>query len=151
MSPGQIIFENKYTERKPFIRAIVAIINHQTAEQTTIQKDFWIDTGFDGGIHVAQSHKGDITMIGVDPRPGPIGLAGGRSSPADRCLAYLQRIGNHEFPMPGIEVELILHGSDRHGLIGLDVLKQWIVELNGPNEFFKIRQQEISESGRNRT
>jgi len=49
-------------------------------------------------------------------------------------------------------VELILHGSSSYGLIGLDVLKQWIIELNGPNEFFKIRQlQETSESGRNRT
>jgi hypothetical protein len=149
MSPEQIISEHRYTDRKPFVRAIVAIINEQTAQQITIQKDLWIDSGFDGGIHVAQSHKSDITMIGVNPRPGPIGLAGGRSSSADRCFAYLQRIGNHEFPMPGIEVELILHGSSSYGLIGLDALKQWIIELNGPNEFFKIRQpQETSESGR---
>ena len=138
MNTDRDICEDHYTRGKPIVRAKVAVINPETLRQTTIQKDFWIDTGFDGGIHVAQSHEADITIIGVDPLKGSIGVAGGKTDPADRCLAYLQQIEDYELPMPGIEAELILHGSDRHGLLGLDILKHWTVKFDGPSELFKI-------------
>ena len=140
MSSDQHIFEGYYTYGRPYIRAKVVIINPETGRQTTIEKDFWIDTGFDGGIHVAQAHMSDITLIGISPVPGTIGVAGGRTNPAHRCLAYLQQIGDHELPMPGVEAELVLHGSDRHGLLGLEILKYWITKFEGPNEFFTITQ-----------
>jgi len=138
MSYEQHILESHYTQGKPFVSAKVVVVNPETLRQVTIQKDFWIDTGFDGGIHVAQFHKEEITMIGVDLWSGTIGVAGGASVAAHRCLAYLQQIDDHEFPMPGIEAELILQGSDRHGLLGLDILKYWIIKFDGPNQFFKI-------------
>jgi hypothetical protein len=140
MSSGQNIVEEHYTDKKPYVRARVIVVNLETGRQTAIEKDFWIDTGFDGGIHVAQSHKPDITMIGVNPVPGPISVAGGATNVAHRCLAYLQRLGDHEFPMPGIETELILHGSSRHGLIGLDILKHWIATFDGLNELLTIKE-----------
>jgi len=138
MSSEQLIFEDHYTGGKPFVKAKVVVVNPQTLRQITIQKDFWIDTGFDGGIHVAQAHKDDITMIGLDLWSGTVVVAGGRTVPTHRCLAYLQQIDDHEFPMPGIEAELVLHGTDHHGLLGLDILKHWIVGFDGPDQFFKI-------------
>jgi len=138
MSSDRHIFEGHYTQGKPYVRAKIVIVNPNTGRQAIINKDFWIDTGFDGGIHVAQFHTSDITLIGVNPVFGPIGLAGGKTSPAYHCLAYLQQIGDHEFPMPGIEAELVLHGSDRHGLLGLEILKYWTSKFDGPNEFFTI-------------
>lgn len=138
MNCGQRIFEGYYTRGRPYVRARVAVINQETGRQTTIEGDFWIDTGFDGGVHIAQIHMPDITLIGINPVLGPIGVAGGRSSPAHRCLAYLQQLGDYEFPMPGIEAELVLHGSDRHGLLGLEILKHWITKFEGPNEYFTI-------------
>lgn len=138
MSFEQRIFDGPYTHGKPYIKAKVVIVNPQTGRQTTIEKDFWIDTGFNGGIHIAQFHRWDITLIGVNPVLGPIGVAGGETRRAYRCLAYLQRIGDHEFSMPGIEAELVLHGSDRYGLLGLEILKHWTTKLDGPNEFFTI-------------
>ena len=138
MSSEQRIFEGQYIHGKPYVKAKVAIVNPQTGRQTTIEKDFWIDTGFDGGVHFAQSYISDITLIGVSPVLGPISVAGGGIRRAYRCLAYLQQIGDHKFSMPGIEAELVLHGSDRHGLLGLEILKYWITKLDGPNEFFTI-------------
>jgi len=138
MRHEQKILESHYTQGKPFVRAKIVVVNPETLRQITIQKDFWIDTGFDGGIHVAHFHKNEITMIGIALWSGTIGIAGGARATAHRCLAYLQKIEDHEFPLPGIEAELILHGSDRHGLLGLDILKHWIVEFDGPNQFFKV-------------
>ena len=138
MSFEQHIFEDHYTHGRPYVRAKVVIANPETGRQTTIEKDFWIDTGFDGGIHVAQFHMSDITLIGVSPVLGSIGVAGGKTNIAYRCLAYLQQIGDHELPMPGIESELVFHGSDRHGLLGLEILKHWTIKFDGPNKFFTI-------------
>jgi hypothetical protein len=138
MSTQRHIFAGRYTHRRPYVKARLIIINEETGRQAIIEKDFWIDTGFDGGIHIAEIHRYDITMIGVNPVPGTIGVAGGRSELANRCFAYLQQIGDYEFPMPGIEVELILHGSASHGLIGLEVLRNWVIKFDGQNEFFTI-------------
>ena len=138
MNSDPDICEDHYTQGRPIVSAKIVVVNPVTLRQTTIHKDFWIDTGFDGGIHVAQSHEADITMIGVDLLNGTIGVAGGRTDPAHRCLVYLQQIGDYELPMPGIEAELVLHGSARHGFLGLDILKHWTVKFNGPSELFKI-------------
>lgn len=138
MNPEHPIHEDHYTHGKPYIRARVVIVNPQTGRQTTILKDFWVDTGFDGGIHVAQVHVTDLELIGVSPVLGPIGLAGGEIRQAYRCFAYLQQIGDHELPMPGIEAELVLQGTNRYGLLGLEILKYFIAKFDGPNEFFTI-------------
>jgi len=138
MSSDLDLCEDYYSRGRPIVKAKIVVVNPETLRQTTIQKDLWIDTGFDGGIHVAQSHEADIAMIGVNLLSGTLGVAGGRTETTHRCLAYLQQIGDFELPMPGIEAELIFHGSAPHGLLGLDILKHWIVRFDGPNEFFKI-------------
>jgi hypothetical protein len=80
MSSSQPIVQEHYTDGKPYVRARVVIINLETGRQTAIERDFWIDTGFDGGIHVTQSHKPDITMIGVNPVPDQSLLQGGQQT-----------------------------------------------------------------------
>jgi hypothetical protein len=138
MSPDQRVFEDRYTHGKPLVKAKIAVINPENLRQTTIQVDFWIDTGFDGGIHISQFYETEITGLGIQMWPGNVGVAGGRTDPARRCLAYLQQIGDCELPAPGIEAEIIFHGQDRHGLLGLDVLKNWIVKFDGPGQNFRI-------------
>jgi len=138
MSSERHIFGDHYTDGKPCVTVKVAIVNEENGRQITIQKTVKIDTGFDGGIHVAEHHKADVTMIGVNPVVGTVTLAGETPSTAYHCLAYLQQIGNFQLPMPGIEMVLVLHGTAQRGLLGLDILKHWIVKFDGPNEFFKI-------------
>lgn len=142
MSSNRCIHEDHYSSEGAFVRAKVAIVNLETGRQTTLHKVFLIDTGFDGGIHVSRFHEAEITGIGVFLSDGNYSLAGGRSESVKRCLAYLQRLGSYEFPAPGIEVELILHGRDNYGLLGLGVLNRWIVNFDGPKEFFRIKHPE---------
>jgi len=138
MNPEHHFLKDRYTHGKPYVKAKVVIVNPETGRQTTIMLDFWIDTGFDGGIHIAQSHKSEIELIGVDPVLGPIGLAGGEIRSAHRCFAYLQQIGDYELPLPGIEAEVVLQGSNQYGLLGLEILKHFIARFDGPNEFLTI-------------
>lgn len=138
MTPEQHIFEDSYTQGKPFIRAKIGIVNPENSRQTTIDTVFWIDTGFDGGIHVPRTFESDATSVGISLLAGNIGVAGGRTEPTNRCFAYLQQIGDFELPAPGIEAEIIFHGTDRHGLIGLDILKNWTTKFDGLNQLFKI-------------
>jgi len=50
MSTDHDIFQGHYTRGKPFVKARIVIVNPETGRQTTIEKNFWIDTGFDGGL-----------------------------------------------------------------------------------------------------
>jgi hypothetical protein len=138
MNPEQHIFESSYNQGRPFVRAKIGIVNLENSRQTTIETVFWIDTGFDGGIHVARTFESDAKGVGVSLLDGSIGMAGGRTETAHRCFAYLQQIGDFELPAPGLEAEIIFHGMDRHGLIGLDILKNWTIKFDGLNQFFKI-------------
>ena len=138
MSPQHPILEDHYTRGRPYVRAKVVIVNPETGRQTTIERDFLVDTGFDGGFHVAEAHISDVRLIGIDPTLGTVGLAGGDSKPGYYCLAFLQQIDNYEFPAPGIEAMLILQGASKHGLLGLEILKHFIAKFDGPNEMFTI-------------
>ena len=142
MNPSQLIFQNRYTDGRPFVRAKIVIVNPETGRQTTIEKDFKIDTGFDGGIHVAQACMDDIRMIGIDPAVGTYLQADGIPSPGHHCHAYLQQVGDYNFPMPGIEAELVLHGRSRYGLLGLEILRYWIAKFDGPNDLLTIHHSE---------
>lgn len=146
MSTDQDIFQGHYTHGKPFVKARIVIVNPETGRQTTIEKNFWIDTGFDGGVHVAQAHLSEIQLIEVNPRLGPVGLAGGVNRPGYYCHAYLQQIGDYEFPAPGIDSMLILQGSSGHGFLGLEILRRFIATFDGPREFLKIGQAQQSQN-----
>lgn len=138
MSSDRHIFESRYTSGRPYIRVKVAIINTVTGRQTIIDKEFWIDTGFGGGVHVAEIHRSDANLAGVIPTLGTVGLAGGLSRQAYYCLAYIQKIGDCDLPAPGIETHLILQGSSNYGLLGLEILRHFIAEFDGPNQLFKV-------------
>jgi len=138
MSPSQHILEDRYSDGKPNATVRIAVINPETFRQVTIKRKVRIDTGFDAGVHIAQSVMSELSVIGVEPTAGAVILAGNIRATAHFCHAYLQQIGDHELPAPGIEIALIFQGSDVHGLLGLEVLNHWIVTFNGPHQFFKI-------------
>lgn len=128
------MIERVYSEGKPFVTARIAIINPRTSKATSFEERCWVDTGFDGGVHVPNFRRSEATMVGVEPRPATLTLAGGVRAPGYICLAYLQQIENYEIPIPGIETELIIQGTQKYGLIGLMILKNWIAKFNGPRE-----------------
>ncbi len=142
MSSDRDIFEGSYTQGSPFVTAVIVVANELTGRVTTIRKQLKIDTGFDGGIHVAHLHRDSIALIGVNLTSGLWEVAGGGRVNADHCHAYLQQIGEFEFPRPGIETILVLQGSSDHGLLGLEVLNNWLLMFNGPNRSFKISHPE---------
>lgn len=134
MSDDESILERAYSQGKPFVRVRIAVINPQTGQVATFQQRCWVDTGFDGGIHVPNFRKSEAKMVGVDPRLTTLTLAGGARAPGHACLAFLQKIENCEIPSPGIETELIIQGTQNHGLIGLEILKNWIAQFDGPRQ-----------------
>jgi len=134
----RLIFEDHYTHGKPYVRAKVVVVNPETGRQTTIEKDFWIDTGFEGGAHVAEAHISEVNLTGIKPRLGTVGLAGGESRRGFFCFAYVQQIGDCELPSPGIEATLILQGSSKHGLLGLEFLRHFVAKFDGPDELLTI-------------
>lgn len=138
MNSRRRILEEHYIRGRPYVKGKIVIVNPETGRQTTIERDFWVDTGFDGGFHVAEAHLSDIRLIGVNPPLGTVGLAGGDRRPGYYCYAFLQQIGNYEFPAPGIEAMLVLQGASRHGLLGLQILKHFIAKFDGPNEVLTI-------------
>jgi len=138
MNANRRVFAGRYRQGKPFVRAKVVVVNPINGRQITIEKNFWIDTGFEGGFHIAEVHLSEIRIIGVDPAVGSVGLAGGERRRGYFCFAFLQQIEDYELPPPGIEATLILQGSSDHGLLGLEVLKNFTVKFDGPNEMLTI-------------
>jgi len=110
-----------------------------TGKQTTIDKNFKVDTGFDAGIHLPDVHMSDAHLVGLEPTLGTVGLAGGVEKPAHYSFAYLKEIEGYEFPAPGIGVQLVLQGSSRHGVLGLEILKRFVTEFDGPNQLLTIK------------
>jgi hypothetical protein len=128
------ILERGYSEHKPFVRLRIAIINLRTGETINFEERCWVDTGFDGGIHVPNFRRSEVMMVGIDPRLTTLTLAGGVRVPGYACLAFIREIEDYEIPAPGIETELIIQGTQDYGLIGLEVLKNWIAKFDGPRE-----------------
>ena len=138
MSPPPSIVEENYSNGSPFTDVRIAVINRENSRQITIQKRVRIDTGFDAGVHIRESEMSELSMIGIRLTPGPVTLAGDVPATAYFCFAYLQQIGDFELPPPGMEVTLVFQGSRREGLLGLEILNNWIVTFNGPEQFFEI-------------
>jgi len=132
------ILTRHYSDRKPFVTIKIAIINLQTSQQVTFEQRCWVDTGFAGGIHVPEFRMSDARTVGVQPKPTPIMLAGGVRRTGYARLSFLQQIDGYDIPPPGLETELVMQGKERHGLIGLEILKNWVVKFNGPKEILTI-------------
>ena len=134
MTQRKPIFERGYSANKPFVRARIAIINPRTGELASFEERCWVDTGFDGGIHVPNFRRSEATMVGIIPSLATLTLAGGTRVPGSVCLAFLQQIENYKLPPPGIETELIIQGTQDYGLLGLEILKNWIAQFDGPRK-----------------
>jgi hypothetical protein len=132
------ILRRGYLEEKPFVNAKISILNPQTGAITTFNEKCWVDTGFSGGIHVPIFRRSEASMVGVTPRYTSLTLAGGVRVPGYVCYAYLVQIEDHDLPSPGLETELIMQGNLNYGLVGLDVLKRWIITFNGPAQILEF-------------
>lgn len=138
MNSQRHILEKHYIRGRPYVKGKIVIVNPETGRQITIERHFLVDTGFDGGFHVAEAHVSEIRLIGVNPPSGTVGLAGGARRLGYYCYAFLQQIGNYEFPAPGIEAMLVLQGASKHGLLGLEILKHFIAKFDGPSEVLTL-------------
>jgi hypothetical protein len=138
MSSPQTILQKKYSEGRAITDVEIAVVNPLNYRQVVLQKKVQIDTGFDSGAHIRESEVGELATIGIKPTIGVVKLAGNVSAKAQYCLGYLQKIGNHSLPAPGIEITLVFQGTTPHGLLGLEAISKWIVTFDGPAQFFKI-------------
>ncbi|MCJ7423530.1 hypothetical protein MUP01_04590 [Candidatus Bathyarchaeota archaeon] len=138
MSSARTILRENYSNGRAMTNIRIAVLNRDGSRQTTIQKRVQIDTGFDSGVQIRESEISELSIIGVKPTHGSVTLAGNIPASAYYCLGYLQRIGEWELPPPGMEIVLVFQGSNREGLLGLEVLSHWIATFDGPNQSFKI-------------
>jgi len=127
-------FQKRYSREKPFVSVRIAVINPYTNRISSFDERCWVDTGFSGGIHVPEFRRSDVQTATITPRPTTVALAGGVRATGYECLAYLQRVESLVMPSPGMEVELIMQGRSSYALLGLEVLRQWIVEFDGPGQ-----------------
>jgi len=132
------IFARQYSSGRPFVTIRIAIVNPNTYQRTAFDQKCWVDTGFDGGVHVPEFRRSEANMAGIQPIPTTVTLAGGLRRPGYVCLAFLQQIEDYEVPLPGLEMELLMQGDQRWGLIGLEVLRNWIAEFDGPREILNV-------------
>lgn len=130
------IFQRSYSEGRPFVLVRIVLVNPLSERITSFEERCWVDTGFAGGIHVPDFRRSEATMIGISPDLTTLMVAGGVRLPGYVCLAYLQQIENYTLPAPGLEIELIMQGRQTYGLMGLDVLRNWITKFNGPAQLF---------------
>lgn len=121
----------------PFVTVGIVVLNFNTNQQTSFDQRCWVDTGFDGGVQVPQFIQSDLMTIGVEARHTGVTLSGGVPDTGLVCHAYIQHIENHMFPAPGIETELLIRGQEP-AYLGLDVLKIWVTEFDGPRQMLSI-------------
>lgn len=111
--------------------------------QAKLNLDFKMDTGYDGYAFISEDHIPNITPSGVRLYPlGPeatMTFGNGRVVRGQglACRAHLVKIGDYEFPPPGLDLTLLVYG---HGepVIGLRLLSRWIAEFNGPRQLLKL-------------
>lgn len=139
MNRGQIV-RKRYSDGLPFVTVRVVILNPHTNRQTTFDQRCWVDTGFTGGVSAPDFRLSEARMIDVEPRPTTVRLAGGDRRPGHVCLAFVQRIENHDIPPPGIEIELLIRGEEP-GCLGLEVLRNWVTEFDGPKQILSMYKQ----------
>jgi|GEM_PF-1577478 predicted aspartyl protease len=139
MMGRRLIINKPYTRTGPFLDVKVLILNPHTNQQTSFDQVCLVDTGFSGGLHVPRSREAEIRLIGVEATPTTVSLAGGVPGTGYVCFAYVQRIEDFWFPMPGIETELLIRGEEP-ALLGRDILKSMIAEFDGPRKLLSIYQ-----------
>lgn len=139
MSSPQTIVQRDYSQGRAIIDVRVAVINQENHRQVTFSgRRIKIDTGFDAGFHIRESEMSQLATIGIRPVVGPVTLAGNMPATARFCFGYLQKIGDHELPAPGVEITIVFQGTNPEGLLGLEAIGNWVVTFNGPSQSFTI-------------
>jgi len=101
-----------------------------------------VDTGFDKDIFVPGYRTSEISQLGVRLYDAKLMLADGREVMGKSCLARVEKIGDHEFPSPGIEINLLCHGEPKNSLLGLRLLSRWVAEFHGPKQVLTLFEPE---------
>ena len=76
-------------------------------------------------------------MIDIESRPTVVTLAVGVRGTGYVCAAFIHRIENYGIPPPGIETELLIRGEEP-GYLGLEVLRNWVTEFDGPKQTLSV-------------
>lgn len=138
MSSPHTILQRDYSQGRAITNARIVVRNPDNLRQITFTKKIMVDTGFDAGCYIRESEMSQLDIIGVRPSVGKVTLADNKKVASHYCLGYLERIGGYELPSPGIEITVVFQGTDPEGLLGLEVLSNWIVTFDGPAQSFKI-------------
>lgn len=138
MTTPKITINKKYSNKKAFIEVKGVIRNPQNLRQVPLTVKCRIDTGFDGGMLVPHWHLSDAKSVGVNPTVTNIVMADGRKVTAYVCVAHLQEIEANTLPAPGIPIILVMCGSRKGNLLGMDSLKAGIISFDGLAQAFTL-------------
>ena len=127
-----------YSNKRAYLKVKGVIQNPVNLRQVPLDFECRIDTGFDGGIMVPHWHLSDAQSIGIEPSITNIILADGRRIPAYVCVVHLQEIETYNIPPPGIPMILVMCGSRKGTLLGMDLLKNHVISFDGPNQAFTL-------------
>lgn len=100
----------------------------------------WVDTGFSGGILLPSTLEAAVRQLGIKGQRLPVGLAGDVRSLANAYLGYLSKIDGFAFATNTIPVPVLFMGTSKYGLVGLNLIKDWISEFHGPNKVLTISE-----------
>jgi predicted aspartyl protease len=137
MTNGNVI-KKKYRNKRAYVKVRGAIINPITTRQIPLDCECRIDTGFDGGIMLPLWQLNELRAINIEARLTNITVADGSKVPAYVCVAHIQEIENHPFPMPGRPVMLVMCGNKEGVLLGMDSLKYSTILFDGPNQAYTM-------------
>jgi len=138
MTAPQPILQMNYSQGKAVTDVEIVVFNPINSRQVSYRKRVQIDTGFDSGVHIRELDAGELAMIGITPPRGSVTLAGNVPAQARYCAGYLQKIGDYSLQPPGIPITVVFQGTTQQGLLGLEAIRNWVVEFDGPGQSFKI-------------
>jgi hypothetical protein len=138
MTAPQSILQSHYSQGKAITDVEIVVFNPMNSRQVSFKKKVQIDTGFDSGVHMRELDAGELATIGVNPPRGSVTLAGNVPAQARYCVGYLQKIGDYSLPSPGIPITVVFQGTTQQGLLGLEAIRNWVVEFDGPRQAFKV-------------
>jgi len=122
----------------PFLEVRIVVTRQDTGRREVFTENCKVDTGFYADIFMPSHYQLAISQLGVPLYDTPLILADGKEVSAKACYAHVEKIDDHEFPAPGIDIALFCHGNPKNPLLGLRLLNKWIAELDGPRQILSL-------------
>lgn len=134
----ELVLKKKGERKGYYVRITIKMVNPQNAQTISIPIKCMLDTGYSGAISMPFQYKSEPLQIGVRLSPTNIKVATGQTVSATYCFGNIVKIDDWIAPSSGIEAAICFQGNLDHGLIGLEIMKKWIVEFNGPDSIMTI-------------